>query len=64
MPRDSFICLGCKKPSRLVEVHDADKAPYVVCAHCGTRNKVLRLKTFLSGAAEYAVVGIRLDDDQ
>ncbi len=64
MPKDVFVCLGCKVQSRIGEIRDEDKAPYVVCAHCGTRNKLLRLKTFLGGAAEYAVIGIRLEDDQ
>ncbi|HZR70638.1 MAG TPA: hypothetical protein VFB01_16470 [Burkholderiales bacterium] len=53
----------CKKLSRLGDVHGG-KAPYVVCAHCETQNKVVRLRTFLDGAPEYAVIGIRLKDDQ
>jgi len=64
MSRDVFVCLGCKKLSRLGDVHDGGKAPYVVCAHCETQNKVVRLRTFLDGAPEYAVIGIRLKDDQ
>ena len=64
MPRNVFMCLSCKKLSQLGEVRDGEKAPYVVCAHCATKNKVVRLRTFLDGAPEYAVIGIRLKDDQ
>jgi hypothetical protein len=63
VPKDAFVCLGCKKLSRFGEIHGSEKAPYVVCAHCRTRNKLLRLKTFLAGAPEFVVIGIRLDDD-
>jgi len=63
MPRNVFVCLSCRKLSQLRKVHDGEKAPYVVCAHCETKNKVVRLKTFLDGVPEYAVIGIRLDDD-
>ena len=63
MPRNVFVCLSCRKLSQLGEVRDGEKAPYVVCAHCETKNKVVRLKTFLDGVPEYAVIGIRLDDD-
>ncbi len=64
MPKNVFICLRCRKLSRLGEVRDTGSALYVVCAHCETKNKVVRLKTFLDGAPEYAVIGIRLEDDQ
>ena len=64
MPKDVFVCLGCRAQSRILEIRDAEKAPYVVCPHCGTKNKLLRLRTFLGGAAEYTAIGIRLEDDQ
>jgi hypothetical protein len=64
VPKDAFVCLGCKRQSQLGEIHYRDETPYVVCTLCQTKNKLLRLKTFLGGAAEYAVIGIRLDDDQ
>jgi hypothetical protein len=64
VPKDAFVCLGCKRLSRFGEIQDRDRVPYIVCAHCDTKNKLLRLKTFLGGEPEFAVIGIRLDDDQ
>jgi len=54
----SFLCKRCAKQSKVSGIQQHDGIPYVVCEHCGTKNKLLQLPTPQGAPLQFEVAGI------
>ena len=58
-----LVCVSCARRSPIDQIHDPDGTPYAVCAHCLTKNKLHKLRSYEGGPPEFTVIGKWFGDD-
>ena len=58
--RQSFICKNskCKKISKSQGIHQSDGIEFVICEHCGVKNKLIALPRKEGAPIEFDVSGL------